>query len=58
MTENTIINSYYKDNLAKLGTLKKYDSIKIKIEGKETHYFSLNKDSLKALKEYINKITI
>jgi hypothetical protein len=50
--------NYYKNNLMKLGQLKKYDSIKISFEGKETNYFALNKDSLTELKKFINNIKL
>jgi hypothetical protein len=50
--------NYYKNNLQKLGKLKKDDSIQICFEGKKTNYFALNKDSLNELKEFINNLNI
>jgi len=48
--------NYYKKNLENLGILKINDSIQIIFEGKKTNYFALNKESLKELKNWINKI--
>ena len=52
------MNNYYKQNLNKLGKLKRDDSIKISFNGKQTNYFALNDDSIKALKEFIDNIEL
>lgn len=49
---------YYKNNLQKLGKLKIDDSIQIICNGKKTNFFALNKDSMDALKYWINNITL
>ena len=50
--------NYYKSELQKLGSVKKGASIQIVCEGKKTNYIALNKDSLKALKEFLNTIEL
>ena len=52
------MEDYYKKNLEKLGEINEGSSIQIKYEGKKTNYLSINKESLKALKEFINNIKI
>ncbi len=48
------LQNYYKSELNKLGNLKKNDAIQIRFEGKKTNYFSINKESLKELKKFLN----
>jgi len=50
------MNDYYKSNLDKIGSIQYSDSIKISFNGKETNYFAVNEDSLKALKQWVNTI--
>ena len=50
------MENYYKSNLDKLGIIQYSDSIKISFNGKQTNYFAVNDDSLKALKDWINTI--
>lgn len=50
------INKYYADNLNKLGLINKHDNIKILCNGKQTNYFAINNESIKALKDWIKNI--
>ena len=49
---------YYEYQLNRLGNIKKYSSIKITCEGKNTNFLDINKESLKALKNWINNIKL
>lgn len=50
------LSNYYTDNLGKLGNIKKDDSIQIRHNGKQTNYFAINKESKRALINWIENM--